>query len=283
MRKNIAMYKKAFVLFLPFLLLVLLTVSSTWNSVLSQDQPPSAESEQAKKLGVLREMLRALREEKKQLYDTRKNWKDEKKDLENRIKSLELRTEYGSKELKVIREENNLRRKENEEINGKIKSFGKDIESLKRIFLDEIESLIKIVQLGVPWKEQERISRLEDIKSKFKDDKFDLLEVIRKLWDFISEESAQIRSCEMESIQFSSGSGQKIVDGIRIGRLFVLYQSEDRKEVGILFKGKDGNLEKVELPARFQGQINNVILVLKRYKAPEIITVPVLQSLYNQK
>lgn len=200
--KRLVVSQKIWVLLLGF-------IGTAVLIALPQDQPPDNQSKQAQKLGLLRETLQALREEKKQLYEMIRNWNDERKDLESRIKSLNINSEYNAKELESLKRKNESLKRETEEVNTEIIHSQKRMADLKEMFLAEIKSFIKNVQSAVPWKGKDRIDKLNDIASDIQNSKSDLLEVLRRLWDFVSEESALIRSCETDSIELGSGSSIK--------------------------------------------------------------------------
>lgn len=239
--------------------------------------------ESRNKMTLLQETLKTLREEKKQYYQMRQEWKDEKKDVLNQMKSLELRIEHGAKELETIKEKNTALQKEIEEVDKRIKQLTKQKPLLKALCLEELQWLAENIRSSLPWQESVRLERVQEVESNTNKTETAPAESFRKVWDILAEESALTRLCEVGSIKVESKTGEKEMDAVRLGRLLVLYQSEDQKEAGVLYKDAQGKVINIKASGKFQDGIHKAILILRKRKPPGLVTLPLPLSIYKKK
>lgn len=264
--------------------LIFSSVSGTENNP-EQVRPSLSRVESQNKMVILQEILKTLREEKKEYYRIRQEWKDEKKDMLNQMKSLDLRIEHDAKELETIKQKNIVLNKEMEKTDESIKCLTEQTPLLKALFLKEVQALTEMIKTSLPWQETERMNRLKVAESKIEESEIKPAESFRKLWDILAEESALTRLCEVGSIKVGSkiDGGEKEVDALRLGRLFVLYQSEDQEQTGILFKDATGNFKETKLKGRFREDLHAGILILSKRKPPALVTLPFPLTIYQKK
>ena len=140
------------------------------------------------------------------------------------------------------------------------------------LMLRMIDSLEKFVSLDVPFLQEERRDRVQQLKDMMDRADVTISEKYRRLMESFSIEYDYGRKIEAYSGELDDGGAKRTVDFLRIGRLALLYQTLDRRESGVW----DQKTRKwTKLGDEYRKSITEGIRMARKQVAPNLIQVPV--------
>lgn len=159
-----------------------------------------------------------------------------------------------------------------------IESLNRQIERVTEVgreivplMLRMIDALERFVDLDVPFLEEERRDRVQQLRDMMDRADVTISEKYRRLLESYQIEYDYGRNIEAYSGELGSGDKTRTVDFLRIGRLALLYQTLDGKETGTW---NPQERTWVILPAEFRTAVAEGIRMARKQVAPNLIRVP---------
>ncbi len=173
----------------------------------------------------------------------------------------------------------------NRQLESLIASQDKEVDSLNRqieritevgreimpLMLRMIDSMEKFVELDVPFLEEERGDRVQQLRDMMDRADVTISEKYRRLLESYQIEYDYGRKIEAYSGELEEGGKTRTVDFLRIGRLALLYQTLDGQETGV-WNQSDRKWEK--LSDAYRGAVAEGIRMARKQVAPDLIRVP---------
>lgn len=173
----------------------------------------------------------------------------------------------------------------NRQLESLIASQDKEVESLNRqidrvtevgreilpLMLRMIDSLEKFVELDVPFLEEERRDRVQQLRDMMDRADVTISEKYRRLMESYQIEYDYGRNIEAYSGELVEDGRTRTVDFLRIGRLVLLYQTLDGQETGVW---NQAERRWDELGDEYRYSVSEGIRMARKQVAPDLIRVP---------
>ncbi len=186
----------------------------TFNVVMSQDNDKLARN------------LISLRGEVEDLQSELKILKSENKNslIYLNTRKTELQANIDRKSLK-----SKQAHVEHEKLIEKIKLLGADSEQLVPHVIKLILSIKKNLNTGIPFKQKERLSVVEDIERKLNARKVTSQYAINSLWAFLEDELRLTRENAIYSQTIQIDGENKLVEIVKLGTVIMYFKTRDDK------------------------------------------------------
>jgi len=138
------------------------------------------------------------------------------------------------------------------------------------LMLDMIEALGRIVEADIPFRLEERRTRVQRLVNMMDQAEVTASEKYRRVMEAYQGELEYGRTTEAYSAALPT-TGQT-VEYLRIGRTLLVYQTPDHSETG-WFNPTSRAFE--PLPSRYQLEVKQGISIAKNEKAPDLVMLPV--------
>ncbi|WP_394176672.1 DUF3450 domain-containing protein [Thalassotalea litorea] len=135
-----------------------------------------------------------------------------------------------------------------------------------------ITTLEQFIALDVPFLEEERSNRIEDLKSMLDRADVSVSEKFRRVLEAYQVETDYGRTIEAYTGLLQVNGRERDVDFLRIGRVSLIYQTRDGANLGIW--DQDSH-QWQELPTSMRSDINKGLRIARKQLAPDLIVVPV--------
>jgi hypothetical protein len=173
----------------------------------------------------------------------------------------------------------------NRQLESLIASQDKEVESLNRqidrvtevgreimpLMLRMIDSLEEFVELDVPFLEEERRDRVQQLRDMMDRADVTISEKYRRLLESYQIEYDYGRNIEAYSGELEEGGETRTVDFLRIGRLALLYQTLDGQESGVWHPGER---RWQKLGDQYRASVSEGIRMARKQVAPDLIRIP---------
>lgn len=140
------------------------------------------------------------------------------------------------------------------------------------IMTQMIDGLDQFVSLDVPFLLDERTERVAKLKDLMERDDITVAEKFRKVTEAYQIENDYGSTIEAYKDTIRIDDGTREVEFLRIGRLALMYQSEDGKISGAW---DQANRQWVELDSSYRNQIRQGLKIAGKQIAPELVLLPV--------
>jgi hypothetical protein len=158
-------------------------------------------------------------------------------------------------------------------------SLGNQIDSVTVIgrevtplMLRMVEALDEFVELDVPFLLQERQARVVNLKDLMDRSDVSNAEKYRRILEAYQIENDFGRTIEAYRGTLDGGGEAKTVDFLRVGRIALLYQSLDGREIGAWNQG-DGAWQ--TLDGGFRSEIRQGLRIARKQAAPDLLRLPI--------
>jgi len=138
-----------------------------------------------------------------------------------------------------------------------------------------IDTLSSFVALDIPFLPEERSNRIADLKSMLTRADVAVTEKFRRVLEAYQVEVEYGRTIEAYSGLLTLDGQDRDVDFLRIGRVALVYQTRDGKQLG-MWDQASGDWQ--PLPAEYRTQISKGLRVARKQITPDLIVVPVAQN-----
>ncbi len=135
-----------------------------------------------------------------------------------------------------------------------------------------VATLEQFVTLDLPFLEEERRNRVEEIKGLMERADITVSEKYRRILEAYQVEAEYGRTIEAYRAALSGDPKNRTVEFLRVGRLVLLYQTLDQKESGVWDKAT-GSWQ--PLTAEYGKSILEGLRIARKQAAPDLIKLPV--------
>lgn len=205
---------------------------------------------------------------------------------QQRIDSVAEQTDKLLSEYRVVIKEIDGLRVYNRQLEKQIASQMKEMESLRDsidrvtvierqiipLMLRMVDGLGQFVELDVPFLEQERQERLEHLDSLMDRADVPVAEKFRKVLEAYQIENEYGRTIEAYSGTLSLDGNPREVDFLRIGRVSLMYQTEDAQRSGLWDQTKR---QWMPLPDQYRTPIKEGLRIARKEVAPNLLKLPI--------
>ena len=140
------------------------------------------------------------------------------------------------------------------------------------LLLRMIDTLDRFVELDVPFLPDERRTRVAHLRELMDRADVTTSEKYRRVMEAYQIETEYGRTIEAYRAPLATADGERSVDFLRLGRVALMYQSLDGKEIGI-WNAANGAWE--PLPAEYRRPITTGLRIARKQAAPDLIKLPI--------
>jgi hypothetical protein len=139
------------------------------------------------------------------------------------------------------------------------------------LLLQMLDSLNQYVNLDIPYHKDERLARLQSLRTLLSNPSVAITDKFQKLVQAYDDEIAAGKSVESYRGQISEGSKTLTVNFLRVGHLALAYQTLDGGETGYWDKQK----HQWQVDDDYRDAVAQAIAVANKQAAPDLLEVPV--------
>ncbi len=151
------------------------------------------------------------------------------------------------------------------------------VQTHKRIIplmLEMLTTLDKLLAIDTPFLYNERLKRVENLKSYLSNSDITISEQYRMIMDSYKIEYSYARTLEVYRSEFND-EDTRTVDFLRIGRFALYYQTLDLQESGLY----DLEHKKwIILDDKYNASVSRAIKMARKKIAPDFLTLPILSA-----
>jgi cell division protein FtsB len=182
------------------------------------------------------------------------------------VREVESLKVYNENLQKVVSDQQN----EVESINRQLAGLEDTNRGVVPLMLEMIETLGLIVEADIPFRIEQRRSRVERLSGMMDQAEVTASEKYRRVMEAYQSELEFGKTTEAYSDTLPT-TGQT-VEFLRVGRTLLVYQNSDQTETG-WFNPRTGEFE--TLPDRYRLEVKDGIAIARNEKAPNLIMLPV--------
>ena len=276
LRREGPLLKWAFCLCLPVLILL------TCRTVAA---PGIADPNKSRQTNTHRELSQRLEDLIRQLRQERSAYYMQKAQYEGRI-------EKTRENRRILRDELEDLRRQETETNQQIQKYEAEVEDLKkklvsRSFLEEsIKEHIKpfivkqrmAIENGIPYKQQERIDRLEAVRVDANDmSNISAADRLGHVWNYGQEELRLARSSETYSARAKAmDEASPHARYFRVGQKILGYVTEDGRQSAMWMLLPDKKDWLFITDTKQSSHIRSAVEILDRRQGPRLVTLPIV-------
>jgi septal ring factor EnvC (AmiA/AmiB activator) len=135
-----------------------------------------------------------------------------------------------------------------------------------------VDSLAEFVELDTPFLLDERRQRIAELRDLLHQPDASLADKYRRVMEAYQIETDYGRSLEAYRATLETGSGDRSVDFLRVGRVVLLYRSLDGSDAGVW----DERTQSWQvLPQQYQSALKQGFRVARKQTTPELLVLPV--------
>ena len=143
------------------------------------------------------------------------------------------------------------------------------------LMLRMINGIEELVRLDVPFLKQERTKRVNDLKDMMDESNVAVSEKFRRVLEAYQIEMLYGRTIEAYTSILSINNVDTDVDFLRIGRVALIYQTRDKKSMGIW----NASAKQWEsLDNSYRSQVARGLKMARKQMAPDLLTVPIFSA-----
>jgi hypothetical protein len=225
----------------------------------------------------LEDLIRQLRQERSAYYVQKAR--------------LEAQTEKACENRKILQAELDDLRKQDDESDQQLRKYEAEVgnlkeqyllkESLENVLTGRIRPFLKnqksAIEKGVPYKQQERIARLEAaVDDANITDSSSASDQLGQVWNYAQEELRLARSSETYSARAKTNDeSSPYARFFRVGQKILGYITEDGRHAAIWSSLQDDKLWMAVTDKKQSAQIRSVVEILDRRQGPKLVTLPI--------
>lgn len=204
---------------------------------------------------------------------------------------LEAQTEKACKNHKILQTELDDLRKQDAESDQKLRKYEAEVENLKEqlvlkeslenVLFDQVNPFIAnqkaAIEKGIPYKQQERIVRLEAVVSDTDaPESVSTSDQLGHIWNYAQEELRLSRSSETYTARAKTdGESSPYARFFHVGQKILGYITEDGRQTAIWSSLEDGKRWMSVTDKKQSAQISNAVEILDRRQGPKLVTLPI--------
>ncbi|MGB3622137.1 MAG: DUF3450 domain-containing protein, partial [Ketobacter sp.] len=208
------------------------------------------------------------------------------KQSQSKIDSISQQTDKLFNEYKVVSKEFDGLRVYNTQLEKQIANQLKEMESINSsidqvtvierqivpLMLRMIDGLKQFVELDVPFLQEERDERISNLDQLMERADVSVAEKFRKVIEAYQIESEYGRTIEAYRGTIDIAGNQREVDFLRIGRVSLMYQTDDSKYSGIW---DNDSKDWAPLTDQYRSAIRDGLRIARKEVAPNLLKLPV--------
>ena len=205
---------------------------------------------------------------------------------QRQIDSLSEQTEKLFNEYKVVTKELDGLQVYNQQLERQIENQQQEMQSINQsidkvtvierqivpLMLRMIDGLEQFVKLDVPFQQEERDERIANLKQLMERSEVSVAEEFRKILEAYQIENEYGRTIEAYRGNLDIAGNEREVDFLRIGRVSLLYQTDDARYSGIWDKASG---QWTPLSEQYRSAIRDGIRIARKEMAPNLLKLPV--------
>lgn len=136
-----------------------------------------------------------------------------------------------------------------------------------------VDTLERFIELDVPFRQDERLDRVQHLRTLMEDPETSLAEKFRQTVDAFQAETEYGRSVEAYRDTLHIGDSEHSVDVLRVGRVVLAYQSLDGAHAGI-WNPRRRQWEPLDNGRRYP--LKQGFRIARKEQAPDLLLLPVV-------
>jgi hypothetical protein len=148
----------------------------------------------------------------------------------------ELDTALARQQLTVRQIRENLEEREN-----LAAQAGVATDVLKPVLLDAVDRLSASIQRGLPFKREERLAGLKELRDQIETDKLAAPRAANRLWAFLEDEFRLTRDNAIQRQTINVEGEAMLADVAKIGTVMMFFRTDDRRYGSVRRSGSDWN------------------------------------------
>ncbi len=206
---------------------------------------------------------------------------------QKKIDKVSDETQQLLSEYKLVLRKTDSLRIYNEHLQRMVDSQNREIASLNRqlgeieetnrgvvpLMARMVDTLEQFIRLDVPFLEEERTRRIEELRAMMDRADVTVSEKYRRVMEAYQIETDYGRTIEAYRAGLDLGSGARTVDFLRIGRIALIYQTLDGKEAGVW--DNDSRSWKPLSSDEYRNAITQGLRIARKQAAPDLLKLPV--------
>jgi hypothetical protein len=137
--------------------------------------------------------------------------------------------------------------------------------------LKMLDGLKQFVTLDLPFKRDERLAAIEDVRGNLDSSRYSSAEKFRQVLELYDIESQYSRTIDQWEGMVEVGGQQRQVNFFRVGRIALMFQTSDQKVTGA-WDEESGSWQEVP---DFRSAVSKGIRIAKKQAAIDILTLPI--------
>jgi len=143
--------------------------------------------------------------------------------------------------------------------------------ALLPLMLQMTDSLAQFVKLDIPYRQDERLARVQQLRAQIGNPTVPVTDSFQKLLQAYKDEIADGKTVEAFRGEITSGSKTLTVNFVRAGHLLLVYQTLDKSETGYW----DKQNHKWQVSNDFKSAVADAIAVANKQAPPDLMELPV--------
>lgn len=152
---------------------------------------------------------------------------------------------------------------------------GETSETLKPVFMAQVDEVERYIQQSIPFKKQERLADLQDVKNQVSQNLISTQRGFNKLWSLVEDEIRLTRETGLyqQAIQVEGEASQQLVDIVRLGMMTMYFETPEG-EFGQLTNQGQNWVFKIVSDREKSKQIEQIFDSLNKQVRTGLFTLP---------
>ena len=163
-------------------------------------------------------------------------------------------------------------RKEMDDVESSINQVALIERQITPLMLKMVDALSEFVDADIPFQKEERMARIEKLKSIMGRSDVEVAEKYRQVMQAYQDEMNYGRTIKTYRATLKLDGSEKEVDFLRVGRVALMYQSLDGENIGVWDSQKRSWKP---LDSEYKSKLMMALRIAREQAAPDLIKVPV--------
>lgn len=184
------------------------------------------------------------------------------------LKQIENAKVYNNQLREIIK----TQEEEKVSIKNQIAQLKDTAKGIVPLMVDMVKNIKTFVSLDVPFLEEERTKRVQNLEALLTRADVSTSEKFRRILEAYQVESEYGRTIDSYKGVFKKGDVEMTVDYLQVGRVALVYQTLDGKETGAW---DHQNKKWIELGSEYKKSIREGIKMANKQIAPQLVKLPI--------
>lgn len=141
------------------------------------------------------------------------------------------------------------------------------------LITEMLDAMERFVELDAPFRKEQRLARIEDLREKMTDADITIAEKFRQILEIYSIESEYARKIDTYEDTLQINGEERKVNILSIGRVALMYQTMDGSMTGV-WNRESNQWEDLD-PGKYKVAINNAIRIAQKKAQNDIMRLPI--------